>query len=66
MIELTERQKQAIGKIVVDAFGDNFQTGRYAGRDDWVYVAWQRGPHYATRMAYISPDGTIHYSHAHD
>lgn len=59
---LTEGQKEAVGKLVADNFGANFQTGQYAGHDDWAYVAWQVGPNTGTQFAYIGPDGRVTYA----
>jgi hypothetical protein len=58
-IVMTEPQKKAVGQVMADYFGANFQTGRYAGHDGWVYVAWQFGPNWPVHFAYINPEGIV-------
>lgn len=60
-IELTERQQEAIGQVVVDQFGANFQTGKSICPPGLAYVAWENHPGDLPRFAYIDPEGTVTY-----
>ena len=60
-IKMTDAQREAVGQVMADHFGANFQTGRYGGADDWLYIGWQLGPNYPIRCVYIDPEGTVIY-----
>lgn len=54
--EFTSLQEDAIGKRMVDNWGDNFQTG--FDEHNTPYLASQTGPNYEIKYYYFYPDGT--------
>lgn len=55
--EFTEQQEKAIGELVVDLWGCNFQTGYTERGIPCVYA--QRGPHTRVVPFSIDLDGTL-------
>lgn len=63
--EFTPEQEKAIGQLVTDRWGDNFQTGFDNITDNlnqgtgYPYITSQSGPVHPARRAVIAPDGEI-------
>jgi hypothetical protein len=57
--EFTDEQAGAIGELVVDRWGDNFQTGFEVGIDGNPVLWSKRNPDAPARRAVIAPDGTV-------
>lgn len=60
-IKLTDEQTKALGEIVADNIGADFQTGFTP--DDVPYIYWQMGPNFPVKQARIKEDGTVWFFH---
>lgn len=56
---ITASQRIAVSRIVSDRIGCDFSTGRYAGHDDWIYVAVKDAPFKPVEFHFIGPDGKV-------
>jgi hypothetical protein len=60
--EFTPQQEEAIGQLVTDRWGDNFQTGIVLDPGPNIglpFLYSQTGPAHSVRRAVIAPDGTV-------
>lgn len=63
--EFTPEQEAAIGQLITDRWGDNFQTGfdnitdNFNQGTGYPMLYSQTGPHLPVRRAVIAPDGTV-------
>jgi hypothetical protein len=56
--EFTDEQEEAIGQLVTDRWGDNFQTG-FDQATTHPELFSQTGPNHPVRSAVIARDGTV-------